>query len=233
MSARSVIAILLAVIGVTAIWGVVTEGHQLSELRAEEKRLGNANADANNTTIEIATAPSATPEVPRELLQLRAEVARLSQQQRELAGARPENERLRLQLENRRTNSAAAKAVGGGYIRTSEAKWLGYNTPENTLQSFLWAKKNHDLDKYLEALTPDKADEAKEMLQNSTRTPEQLFGAREMTPVYKIAKRQNSDPLVPGRFDHADLEIEIAPDMPTETITFQQIEGQWKLQGMP
>ena len=36
--------------------------------------------------------------------------------------------------------------------------------------------------------------------------------------------------MVDGRFEYTELEIQIAPDIPTETLTFQQIEGQWKLQ---
>jgi hypothetical protein len=229
MTSRSIITIGFFALCGAALWGVLAQGRQVSELQAEQKRQESARPTTNDSAADTIVSP--TPEVPRELLQLRAEVARLTQQQRELASAQRENDRLRLQLENRRTNNTAANALATGYIRISESKWLGYSTPENTLQSFLWAIKNHDLGKYLEALTPDKANQTKEMLQNTSRAPEQLFGDKEMAPVYRIAKRQDSDPLAPGRFDHADLEIQIGPDMPTETFTFQQIEGQWKLQG--
>ena len=228
ITSRSIVTIGLVVLCGTALLGVFAQEGQVSALRAEQKWL-ESTKQVQRPAAETVVPASPTQEVPREVLQLRAEVARLSQQQRELASAQPDNDRLRSQLENRRTNSAAAKASLAGYTRISEAKWLGYSTPENTLQSFLWAKKNHDLSKYLEALTPDKADEAKEMLQNSTRTPEQLFGDKELPPAYRIAKRQERDPMVDGRFEYTEFEIQIAPDIPTETLTFQQIEGQWKL----
>lgn len=224
MSPRSLIAIPLAVTCLAFVWAVLARGHQVSELRVEQRRLEAGNVTTSAPATGNATALSPTPEVPRELLQLRAEVARLSQQQRELASARPENERLRLELENRRTNSPAAKGAAGGYLRTSAAKWLGYSTPEDTLQSFLWAKRNHDLARYLEALLPDTASGIKEMLQNSTRTTEQLFGDKELPPVYRIAGRREHDG------GYVELEIKIAPDIPGELFLFQQVGGQWKLQ---
>src|SRR5262249_46586915 len=142
-----------------ALWGILALGHQVSELRAEEQRLEIARPTTNDSAAETIASPA--PEVPRELLQLRAEVARLSQQQRELAGARMENEKLRLQLEDRRTNNAARKESGAAYIRASEAKWLGYNTPEDTLQSLFWAAQNHNLEKFLEGLAPEAAEDFK------------------------------------------------------------------------
>jgi hypothetical protein len=223
MSPRSFITILLAITCAAAIWRVVAQGNQLSGLRAEQKHLEAANPETNSGAIELAPTLSTTPEVPRELLQLRAEVARLSQQQRELASARSENERLRLQVENRRTNSAAAKGVGGGYVKTSEAKWLGYSRPADTLQSFLWAKKNHDLGKFMEALTPEAANQVKEMLQNGYRTPDQLFGDKELPPTYRIGERREQGT------DYIEVEVQIAPDIPGDFFLFQQIGGQWKL----
>ena len=51
-------------------------------------------------------------------------------------------------------------AAGGiqlppGYIRKSEARMVGYSTPDDTLQSFLWAIQNRDLTNVLQALAPD------------------------------------------------------------------------------
>lgn len=225
MSLRSSIAFLLAIVCAAAVCGVVAQGHQLSELEAKQKRLAADIQATNSVTMKNAAVPTVTPEVPRELLQLRAEVARLSEQRRELASARTENERLRVQLENRRTNSASAK--GAGYTRTSEAKWLGYNRPEDTLQSFFWAKKNHDLAKLLEVFTPDTVDQIKEMLQNSTRTPEQLFEEKDLPPTYRVAGREERDT------DYVELEVQISPDTPGIHFYFQQIGGQWKLQRLP
>jgi hypothetical protein len=222
MTSRSIITVGFVVLCGAAMWGILAQGRQVSELRAERQRLESAHPTTNATAAETIVSP--TPEVPRELLQLRAEVARLSQQQRELAGARTENERLRLQLENRRTNHAAAGITGPGYVRMSEAKWLGYNSPEDTLQSLFWAVQNHDLVKLLEAFTPETAQQFREAIRLTSGSAEQFFKSKEtdMPPGFRISeRRQNEDGTI-------QLQVEVAPDIPGEPFIFRQIGGQWK-----
>jgi hypothetical protein len=220
MSGRSAIILVSAVLCGAALWGVLAQGRQLSGLRAQQQHLEAVNPATNAPATEIAT-----PEVPRELLQLRAEVARLSQQQRELASARPENERLRLQLENRRTNSAAANSLGAGYVRMSEVKWRGYNTPEDTLQSAFWAIQNHDLGKYLETIRPDVSKEIGDRLRNRSGSADEFFQNYHLPPIFKIAGRHQDDDQ-----ETLQLQIEIAPDIPPQGIFFRRVGGQWKLE---
>jgi hypothetical protein len=112
MTSRSIIIVgFLAVCG-AALWGILAQGRHVSELQAEQKRLESAGPPPTAPPAESHATPIPMPEVPRELLQLRAEVARLSQQQRELSAARQENERLRLLLENRRAKNARDIATG-------------------------------------------------------------------------------------------------------------------------
>jgi hypothetical protein len=223
MSARKLLTIALTATCIAALWSIFAEGRQLSELRAEQKRLEAPNPETNNRVMEIAASPLVTPEVPRELLQLRAEVARLSAQQRELASARPENERLRIQVENRRTNSTGAKGIGTLYTRKSDARWVGYSTPENTLQSFFWAVHNHDMTKFLETLDPEKADRFKERVLGSSSTADEFF--KSFPPGFAIVGRRE-DP----NDGSMRLDVQIIPDMPPEPFVFRQIAGQWKLQ---
>jgi hypothetical protein len=225
MTPRSIIIVGFVAVCGAGLWGILSQGRQVSELQAEQNRLESVRLATNNPPAEIIATPSPTPEVPRELLQLRAEVARLSQQQRELAVTRQENERLRLQLENRRTNHAAAGFMGTGYVRKSELKWLGYNSPEDTLQSLFWAMKNHDLDKLLGALTSEQAQQFREAFQLTHDSAEQFFKSQEpgMPPGFRISDRhQNDDGTIL-------LRVDVAPDIPGETFTFRQIGGQWKI----
>jgi hypothetical protein len=222
MTSRPIITVGFVVLCGAALWAVVAQGCQLSELRVEKKRLETGNSVAGAP--ETVAIPSPTPEVPRELLQLRAEVARLSEQQRALAGATKENERLRLQLENRRTNSAAVKAVGAGYIRISEVKWLGYNAPEDTLQSAFWAMQHHDLGKYLDAIRPDVAKEIGDALRNESRTADEFFKDKHLPPIFRITGRQQNDDEV------IVLQFEIGPDIPPQTVFVRRVGGQWKLE---
>ena len=41
------------------------------------------------------------------------------------------------------TNSSSG-TLPPGYVRKRQARLVGYNTPEDTIQSFLWAVQNHD-----------------------------------------------------------------------------------------
>jgi hypothetical protein len=234
MKARSLIIVLLSGVCAAALWAVVAQARQVSELRLEKKRLENGNSKA--VAPETVAIPSPTPEVPRELLQLRAEVARLSAEQRELAGARTENEKLRLQLQNRRANSAAGKGAGAAYLRTSEAKWVGYKTPEDTLQSLLWAAQNHNLEKFLEAVTPEAAKQFKDRIQQSDNpagAAEEFFKGEGFPPGFQITGREQlADGTVALRVQivpPADgTEPGVAVDS-SEPLHFKQIAGQWKL----
>jgi hypothetical protein len=224
MNARWLVTLLLLITCGAVLWGVITQGREISELRIERARLEVINSITATNPASTDAVPSPTPEVPRELLQLRAEVARLSQQQREMAGARPENEKLRLQLENRRTNNAAGKGPAAGYIRMSEVKWLGCNTPEDTLQSAFWAIQHHDVPKYLETIRPDVAKELVDSLRTEPRSADEFFKDKQLPPIFRIAGRQQNDDEV------IDLQFEIGPDIPLQTIYVRRVGGQWKLE---
>jgi len=220
MTSRSIVTIVLTISCGAALWSVVAQGRQLSELRAERKRL--ETREETITATQTTTTPPSVPEVPRELLHLRAEVAQLSQQKRELEGVRSEHERLRLQVENRRTNHAGVGFMGPGYVRKSEAKWLGYNSPEDTVQSLFWAAQNRDLDKFIEAFTPEAAQKFREAIQLTSDSPEKFFKADDIPPGFRISGRQQNDDGT------ISLELQVAPDIPGQRLVFRQIEGQWK-----
>jgi hypothetical protein len=234
MTSRSIITVGFIVICGAALWGILAQGHQVSELRAEGQRLESARPTTNDSAAETIASP--TPEVPRELLQLRAEVARLSHEQRGLAAARTENERLRLQLEERRTNSAALKGAGAAYIRASEAKWLGYNTPEDTIQSIFWAAQNHNLEKFLEAITPEAAEDFKKLFKDSDNPEEaakKFFEQEGFPSGFRITGREQVanggvalrvQVLKPLSSAEPGVEMDSS-----EPVRFEQIGGQWKM----
>jgi hypothetical protein len=99
---------------------------------------------------------------------LRGEVTRLKSRQRELAAARVENEQLRAQLAVKRTNAAAATPpLPPGYILKSKAQWKGFSTPEDTLQSFLWAVQNQDLTNLVQTMVPEMGEKLLAEIQRS------------------------------------------------------------------
>lgn len=241
MTSRSIITVGFVALCGAALWGVLAQGRQVSELQTEQKRLESVRQATNPPPAETISTATPTTEVPRELLQLRAEVARLSQQQRELSGARKEHERLRLQLEGRRTNSAAHKEAP--LIRAPEAKWLGYNTPEDTLQSMFWAAQNRNLEKFLEAITPEAAEDLKRLFKDSDNPDEaakKFFDQEGFPAGFRILGREQiadgAVVLTVQAAHHAGsvvrpnsgIEPGVAVDS-SEPVRFEQIAGQWKM----
>ena len=209
----------LAAIGLVSLAAVIAQYRQVATLRAEREQLAavqppvNSNSAAGDDAAHSyasATAPMA------ELLELRGKVTRLMAQKRELEGARLENERLRTELANRATN--VSTAIPPGYIRASQAQWVGLNTPENTLQSFLFALRNRDLTHLLQTLTPKSAQRiaphAEAFLQDAAQLPGMQIVTQISDPDGSLRVRVE---FMPGREPH-------------EWMTLLLVDGQWRIE---
>jgi hypothetical protein len=150
---------------------------------------------------------------------LRNEVSQLNRRLRELSAVRSDNERLHVQVATR-TNSAAGNALPPGYIRKSQAQKAGFNTPEDTFQTFLWALAHSDLDTLYQTLTPEAAQELQTMIQRTE--PAGFFEAARALPGAAITSRQQ---LPDGS---TELAVQIAPGV-TSHISARLINGQWKI----
>jgi len=213
----------LTAVCLAMITSALIQRQQLAGLRAEQlgfiARLGSSqdvSSPANRATSNTAGSHSiAAPSL--ELLKLRSEITRLMERRRELAVARGENERLRIQLAASRTNVSAANALPPGYVRKSEARFVGYNTPADTIQSLLWAVQNRDFTNLLAAFTPETArqmQQDKDFFENVSIIPGMHIKGQQQMPDGSI-----------------ELEMEIVPGEPLpERMRFRQINGQWKLE---
>jgi len=225
----------LVAICLATLWGVWSQRGQVAELRAEQQQLtalvaAKAASPAAPVSSETVGAGSgmggpalvATPE----LLRLRSEVTRLTERRRELAGVRGENEQLRAQVASRGTNSPAGFRLPPGYVRKSEAQMVGYNTPEDTLQSLLWAMHNHDLTNVLQALSPEQAEQLRAQAGGSRESIEDFFRKTAAFVGMRVVKRE------PEANDGSiTLELEVVPGMSGPRIKFRQTSGQWKIAG--
>jgi hypothetical protein len=225
----------LVVACLATLWGVWGQRSELAGLRAAHQQLqaqlaARANSPASPATAEAAgsgsTRPQAALVVTPELLRLRSEVTRLTERRRELAGVRAENEALRARLTSRGTNGTGGSELPTGYMRRSEARFVGYNTPDDTLQSLLWAVQNHDLTNVLQAFTPEIAarlraqvDESPESIEDFWQKSVGLIGCR-------IVSRE-TDPSDGS----ITAEVEVVPGQSGPRPTFRQINGQWKMEG--
>jgi hypothetical protein len=231
MNQRGWIGGLLGIVCLVALGGLWVQRGQLGSWRAEhEQLLAQQEAKAAGAAAPAAaeSAPAETPQptlvVTPELLRLRNEVTRLTERRLELASVRSENERLRAEVASRGTNANGGLRLPPGYIRKTEARMVGYRTPEDTLQSLLWAVQNHDLTSLLQAFTPEVADQIRSQAGESTESRADFWNKSAALVGLRLVKRDavNIDGSVVG-------EVEVLPDMPHEQLTFRQTNGQWKV----
>jgi hypothetical protein len=195
----------------------------------QAQQAASADGSASTGLADTAGAGSVAPPtlvVTPELLRLRSEVTRLTERRRELAGERAENERLRAQFATRGTNAAAGIRLPPGYIRRSEARNLGYSTPENTLQTFLWAMHNRDLTNFLQTLAPDVSARFRAQAGESRQPIDEFFNQTAGFVGVRILGRtqQSSDGSMA-------LQVEVVPGVSSPPMIFRQFDGQWKIAG--
>jgi hypothetical protein len=224
---RAIISVVLSLLCLAGVAAVLAQRRQLSSLHSEQQRIvGQLNAAAEAS----AQAPAAGREpedssslvaASPELLRLRSEVNRLNDRLRSLAGVSNEHARLEAQLAQRQTNDGSGIALPPGYIRKSKARLAGYNTPEDTLETFLWALQNRDAVTLRQTLS---AAMAQGMGLPAPGEPtEAFFSALTKVPGLAILNRRSQpDGAV-------EMEVTIAPGTPAAWFRLQLIDGQWKI----
>lgn len=220
----------LPILGGLGGLGILAQHRELSGLNEEKAQIlarlsEPLGTQSSSTTTgsqpgqsEAADAGSATD--LSELLRLRRQVAELTDRKRELASARAENESLRAQVANRSTNPAAGNPLPPGYIRKSTAQWVGTSTPENALQSFLWALQTRDMTNVLRALTPRSG---AQLLQRFRNSPDNWFQEAGGIPGLRVLRQR----FLPD--GSVELDVEVVPGTPPDHLRLLQVEGEWKL----
>jgi hypothetical protein len=232
MKPRALFGGLLIVLCLATLWGVWAQRSQLAGLHAEQQQLlaqlaTRADGPVSPETAEATSASPATPQptlvATPELLRLRNEVTRLTERRRELAGVRADNDRLRAQVARRGTNGPAGTQMPPGYLRKSEARLVGYNSPDDTIQSLLWSIQNHDLTNLLQAFSPDQSEQLMSEVLRSKRSAEDFFRDAGVVPGMAILDRkQLPDGVV-------ELKMEMAPGLTPAPVRMRQFGGQWKI----
>ncbi|MGO9203594.1 MAG: hypothetical protein ACLQM8_23980 [Limisphaerales bacterium] len=221
---RALLIGLAGAVCLAALSAAIIQGRQLSNLRAEQQRLAAELAGPEASGLpappqgQAGGGPGTAP-VSLELLRLRGEVTRLSALRLELAPARAENERLRLQLAAAGTNNVPGQALPPGYLRRADARMAGYNTPEDTLQSLLWALHHKDSLRVLQAFAPEAKD-------GNAIADTLLQGSEAFIGMAVVGKDQLPDGSVMVR-------VQVAPDAPAMGFRMESIDGQWKIASPP
>jgi hypothetical protein len=231
MNKRTVLILLAWALCLGTVFGVLLQRQELLGLRAQQEQMA-ANAtqapqasplSVNSREISKTDVPS-TDSVSRELLRLRSEVTRLNARKRELAAVTEDGERLRAQLAGSQANPQTGVRLPPGYMRKGEAQLMGYSTPENTVQSFLWALQHHDITNVLRALSPSEAQSLSARIGSSSEMEKGYFKSMDSLPGLAIQSRQD---LPDGS---VELQVEFGLGAPPEKFHLQPFNGEWKLE---
>jgi hypothetical protein len=162
-------ALVVALAIIAVLWGMQLEAHRrlreqedssqrlmarLNQLELDNLRLSNAVVQAKTPLADIQLA---------ELAKLRDEVRLLRKRTNDLQTLQTELSRLRAQQNAIGSNAPPDVPVADIYPRESW-KFVGYDTPEDALQSVTWAISEGDEDTYMASLSPELADEMQSQL---------------------------------------------------------------------
>jgi hypothetical protein len=231
MAKLKLIVTVLLMAGVAILWVVgrqsearlqVAQQEQVdrtAQLKAEQERLANLLAQANDPTAGKQLA---------ELTKLRDEATRLRQQAGELQELRTQNGQLRSALQGSQGRPTAAPATVPDKPPLAvypKAAWAfaGYATPEAALQSFLWANANGDIDTMLTCLT---ADAQKQIAKSIGDKP-----ASEVAETMKNKMTEYTEFRLLSKNAISDTEVELGiwnDKSGTDKMFFEKIDGQWK-----
>ena len=136
-----------------AIWhsgqAKLCEKAEACRQQAEEiAGLSKENESLSNQVTNARAAQSLTPEELSELLRLRGQVGRLRQTDKEEAQLQATNARLRAAREALDKQVAEARAAPNFWAKEQLA-FAGYEEPEATLKTVLWAMSTGDVKSYL------------------------------------------------------------------------------------
>ena len=207
--------------GVAMLGAVAIQRLHVLDLRAEQQqKLADATAPAEALPPpQVASYPS----VSREVLQLRNQVGQLRRRRDELLPVRAEHDRLVLELAARGTN---ASGLPRNFIRKSEARLVGYSSPEATLQSFLYAIRNRDLTNFFQAFTPEGVSRLKSQGLESPDRLEKLFDeSQDLIGLSILDREQRQQDLIAAN-------VQILPGLPPTQILFRLVNSQWKMDGL-
>ena len=197
---------------------VMVQRQQIRNLRAQQADAATQPAPAGEMVAGEGSRP-ASSDALAELLRLRSEVTQLSARKHELAGVADEAERLKTELAIAQTNK---NRLPPGYIRRTEAQMVGFSSPENTLQTFLYAIQHQDAGLALQSVAPAQADRLRARLDSAD--PEHgFFKEAGQIPGLVIQSRQTRPD------GSVELQVSPAPGAPAQTLRFELISGEWKL----
>jgi hypothetical protein len=223
------------VVGGTSVWW---QSRALAQLRLEQRRLADQEAEATRLRLENDRIP--------DLRNRQQEISRWRQDNQDLHRLRNDVRLLRDQVKGQEKTPAArpnppaggsarepgpASAAAPGFVAKESFTFGGYASPEAAMQSFFWALREGQLDLVQQALTP----EARQQLQAQPADQYQQMAAEmALLKSYRIAARK----VVSENEVRLGLQVVFEPkpdELRTEetTLPLKRVGHDWKLDFAP
>jgi hypothetical protein len=219
---RAPVVTLLFVLCGFLLWAVGAQRTELNNLKREQQTLLGRLAP-EPVRLSGGTESAATF-VSTELLRLRNEVSRLTARKAELTPVIEENRRLKAETQ---TAGANEPGLAPGYVRRSEARMAGFGSPEATIESMLWALEHRDFDRFLQAFSPEVAEEMQARSSRSNEELEKFLKEAQVVIGMGIVERvSNPDGSL-------QIKLQVLPEIPPAEVRMVNLGGEWKLDQAP
>ena len=226
----------IVVLAALGLGGVLLQQKTLSNVRTENQRLTTASEETKRLTSEnaaIARIRAENQELQtlraetRDLHRLRNEVRQLRDQVKGLPGVRTENERLKFTASKNAATGAEPKAPSPTTL--DQVSYVGRDTPEGTLQSFLWAVRQENTKAFRNCLTPERQKETESLSEDQIRS--KMREMKSQLKGFQIAAKKeiSADEVLLG----LQLFVEDQQEPGTGALSFKRIAYEWKLDVTP
>jgi RNA polymerase sigma factor (sigma-70 family) len=216
---------LITVALVATVGTGIYEARQASTLRDQVRALQQQQVESVTHERDASTGQTATvrDEETANQLQLRAEVERLRQRTNEL-------ERAVQSLQG--IGRQSAPAFPTNFVRTDSLKFVGYGTPEDTLQSTFWAKSTGNEKAWLAGIAAEEAYGASNYYVRGTTDQERSQFLIDQTKNFVGGRILSEIPVADDEVivqQEAELQYNGATNSFVSMEVLKKIDGQWKL----
>jgi hypothetical protein len=235
MSGRSIVNWALAISVASAVVFIVNQQSAIAKVRAENDDLAKANEEAAQLEAEngqIGALRNENAEVKRlreanvDLPGLRNQVMQLRRQVEAMEKLKAENAALAAQQKspgagtNLEDRGERRKQMMGSVFRREDLADVGTGFPRATLQTFMWAMSNGNIQRMRDCLTLEAAAGLANVPDDSLR--QEASRMAEGFTGYEIVGRKDSP-------DEIDLEIKLSATGQTQEMRFKNLGTDWKL----
>ena len=227
MSKLKVIVAVFVIGGAAALWWQGSFNEKLRSDNETQRRAIAQLSQSQDVRKPVATGESLTREQLDELLKLRGEVTQLREQTNQIGTLVDANQKLAASLKTSQTNIPKKKGPEDALPQDIHPRnsWTfrGYSSPDDAIESMVWAQANGDRARFLAGMAPKLRAEWERQFSETEVTDKD-------TSEFRVLDRQIlSDDLVMLTV-YTSQKLTTGDDFhKTENTFFQRVDGEWKV----